>query len=227
MKLTEFHDSSGSLLSALNAQRWDWRYSTFVVPKTHWVATLNGCHRDAGHQGHNCTLSLLREHFWWLGMINQMQQSIKFCVHCLQHEGATLNGCHRDAGHQGHNCTLSLLREHFWWLGMINQMQQSIKFCVHCLQHEGDLLKAPLHLIVVTTPLDLLHVDFISIETTMELNKLPRVAIVLLFQDHFMKHVLAYETPQSDRLKPLPSSCIRVTSWLYGAPASAPEGLGC
>ena len=32
----------------------------FVVPKMHWTATLNGCHRDAGHQGHDCTLSLLQ-----------------------------------------------------------------------------------------------------------------------------------------------------------------------
>ena len=23
----------------------------FVVPKAHWVTALNGCHRDAGHQG--------------------------------------------------------------------------------------------------------------------------------------------------------------------------------
>ena len=25
----------------------------FVVPKVHWTAALNGCHRDAGHQGHD------------------------------------------------------------------------------------------------------------------------------------------------------------------------------
>ena len=59
----------------------------FIIPKAHHVTTLNGCHRDAGHQGHDCTLSLLWEHFWWLGMTNQIQQSIKSCVHCLQHEG--------------------------------------------------------------------------------------------------------------------------------------------
>ena len=35
----------------------------FVVPKVHWTATLNGCHDDAGHQGCDCTLSLLQEHF--------------------------------------------------------------------------------------------------------------------------------------------------------------------
>ena len=86
------------------------------------------------------------------------------------HHVTTLNGCHRDAGHQGHNHTLSLLQEHFWWPGMISQMQQSTMYCVHCLQHKGNISKVPLHLIVATTPLDLLHIDFISIEMTMVLN---------------------------------------------------------
>ena len=43
--------------------------------------------------------------------------------------------------------------------------------------------------------LDLLHVDFTSIETTLEPNQSPRVTNVLVFQDHFTKHVLAYMTP--------------------------------
>ena len=60
----------------------------FVVPKTHQVTTLNRCHRGTGHQGHDHTLSLLQEHFWWPGMASQMRQSIKTCVHCLQHEGS-------------------------------------------------------------------------------------------------------------------------------------------
>ena len=78
---------------------------------------------------------------------------------------------------------------------MANQMQQSIKSCTHCLQHEGDLSKAPLHLIVATAPMDLLHVDFTSIETTLELNRLLKVTNILVFQDHFMKHIMAYVTP--------------------------------
>ena len=113
----------------------------------------------------------------------------------MMHQTATLNGCHRDAGHQGHDCTLSLLQECFWWPGMAKQMRQVIKACKHCLQYEGGTPKAPLCPIVATAPLDLLHVDFTSIETTMELNQLPRVANVLVFQDHFTKHVLAYVTP--------------------------------
>ena len=52
----------------------------FIVPKVHWVTALNGCHRDAGHQGHDHTLSRLQECFWWLGMTNQMWPSGPVCI---------------------------------------------------------------------------------------------------------------------------------------------------
>ena len=134
------------------------------------------------------------------------------------HQVATLNGCHRDAGHQDHDCTLSLLQECFWWLGMTNQMQQSIKAYVHCLQHEGSLSKAPLHPIMATTPLNLLHVDFTSIETTLELNKSPKVANILVLQDHFMKHVLAYVTP-NQTAKTIAKFLYQGYISVFGAPA--------
>ena len=73
-------------------------------------------------------------------------------------------------------------------------MRQVIKACKCCVQYEGGTPKAPLCPIVATAPLDLLHVDFTSIETTMELNQLPRVNNILVFQYHFTKHVLAYVT---------------------------------
>ena len=124
------------------------------------------------------------------------------------HQTAALNGCHRDAGHQGRDRTLSLLQECFWWPGMAKQMRQVTKACRCCLQYKGGTRKAPLCPIVATTLLDLLHVDFTSIETTMELDKSPRVANVLVFQDHFTKHVLAYVTPDQ--------TVKTVTKFLYG-----------
>ena len=77
---------------------------------------------------------------------------------------------------------------------MTSQMWQSIRTCTHCLQHKGGLPKAPLHPIMATAPLDLLHVDFTSIETTLDPNQSPRVANILVFQDHFTKHVSAHVT---------------------------------
>ena len=78
---------------------------------------------------------------------------------------------------------------------MAKQMRQIIRACKHCLQYEGGTPKAPLCPIVASAPLDLPHVDFTSIETTLELNQLPRVTNILVFQDHFTKHILAYVTP--------------------------------
>ena len=77
---------------------------------------------------------------------------------------------------------------------MAKQMRQTIRACTCCLQYEGDSPKASLCPIVAAAPLDLLHVDFTSIETMLEPNQSPTVANILVFQDHFMKHVLAYVT---------------------------------
>ena len=91
---------------------------------------------------------------------------------------------------------------------MAKQMRQVIKACRCCLQYEHSTPKAPLCPILATAPLDLLHVDFTSIETTMELDKSPRVANVLVFRDHFTKHVLAYVTPDQ--------TAKTVAKFLYG-----------
>ena len=87
-------------------------------------------------------------------------------------------------------------------------MRQVIKACKCCLQYEGGTPKAPLCPIVATIPLDLLHVDFTSIETTMELDQSPRVANILVIRDHSTKHVLAYVTPDQ--------TAKTVAKFLYG-----------
>ena len=134
------------------------------------------------------------------------------------HQTATLNGCNQDVGHQGHDHTLSLLQECFWWPGMTKQMRQTIRACTHCLQYEGGLHKATLCPIVATTPLDLLYVDFTSIETMLEPNQSPRVTNILVFQDHFMKHMLAYITPDQ--------TVKTITKFLYGGYISIFRALG-
>ena len=113
------------------------------------------------------------------------------------HLTAALNWCHWDAGHQGCDHILSLLQECFWWPRMAKQMRQTLRACTHCLQYEGGFPKAHLCPIVATAPLDLLHIDFTSIETMLEPNQSPRVANVLVFQDHFMKHEHTHNATQS------------------------------
>ena len=54
----------------------------FIVPANKCQAALDLCHRDAGHQGHDRTYSLLKERFWWPKMRTQMMTSILSCAKC-------------------------------------------------------------------------------------------------------------------------------------------------
>ena len=101
---------------------------------------------------------------------------------------------------------------------MAKQKRQVIRACTHCLQCEGGIPKAPLCPIVAIAPLDLLHVDLTSIETTLELNQLTRVANILVFQDHFTKHVLAYVIPDQTA-KTIPKFLYGGYISIFGAPA--------
>ena len=66
--------------------------------------------------------------------------------------------------------------------------------------------------------MDLLHVEFTSIEITMEPKRLPKVANVLVFQDHFMKHVMAYMTPDQTT-KTVAKFLYQGYISIFGAPA--------
>ena len=60
----------------------------FVVPQRHWGATLDGCHREAAHQGQCRSTTLMQECFWWPGMTQDLRNHIKKCGHCRKYEAA-------------------------------------------------------------------------------------------------------------------------------------------
>ena len=49
----------------------------FVVPMGQCRVTLNGVHRDAGHQGQARTLALTQERFWWLTLVKDCKAMIR------------------------------------------------------------------------------------------------------------------------------------------------------
>ena len=60
----------------------------FVVPQRHRGAALDGCHREAAHQGQPCSTALMQECFWWPGMTRDLRNHIKKCGHCRKYEAA-------------------------------------------------------------------------------------------------------------------------------------------
>ena len=58
----------------------------FVIPTADRQAAIDSCHRSVGHQGHDRTLSLLKERFWWLGMSQALLRAVANCGRCIQYE---------------------------------------------------------------------------------------------------------------------------------------------
>ena len=60
----------------------------FVVPQRHKGAALDGCHREAAHQGQRRSAALMQECFWWPGMTRDFRNRIKKCSRCRKYEAA-------------------------------------------------------------------------------------------------------------------------------------------
>ena len=104
----------------------------------------------------------------------------------LYRERALL-GCHDDVGHQGIVRTLSLLRERFYWPGMQEEATQHVLKCTRCLRRKTPPQVAPLQPILVTQPLELVHMDYLSLEPSKR-----NIENVLVITDHFTRYALAY-----------------------------------
>ena len=102
-----------------------------------------------------------------------------------------LNGVHRNAGHQGQQRTLALAQERFWWPMMAEDCHAIVRGCLHCRAFKGEVPRAPLCPIRAYALLELVHLDYTSIESTMELNKPPMVKNILVMTDHFSRYALA------------------------------------
>ena len=96
-------------------------------------------------------------------------------------------GCHDDVGHQGILRTLSLLRERFYWPGMQEEATQYVMHCSRCLRRKTPPQVAPLQPILVTQPLELVHMDYLSLEPSKG-----NLENVLVITDHFTRYALAY-----------------------------------
>ena len=123
-----------------------------------------------------------------------------------------MNGCHQDAGHQGQQQMLWLLHDQFWWPGMAEQIQKAINSCDLCIQHEGSNAEAPMWPIIVTTPLELLHVDITSIETTVELDQ-PQTWWTFWSFMTTLQNMLWHMWSLIKTWKLLLSFCSKSTSW--------------
>lgn len=122
----------------------------------------------------------------------------KFCVPrwCsdlsvgLTQRANVLTSLHDGMGHMGMDHTIDLVRSRFYWPKMAFDVEQKIKICPHCVIHRAYPEKAdPLVNIRTTRPLELLCMDFLSLEPDQRNTK-----DILVITDHFTKYAMAIPT---------------------------------
>ena len=77
-----------------------------------------------------------------------------------------LKGCHDDLGHLGIERTLDLLKGQFYWPRMTKDVTRHTQHCERCLSFKAPPDKAPLENVTMTYPMELVHMDYLTIEAT-------------------------------------------------------------
>ena len=75
----------------------------------------------------------------------------------------TILACHDHFGHLGINKALALLQERFFWPKMNEDVHRHIKSCDRCLRFKQAPEQAPMETIETSYPLELIHMDFLTI----------------------------------------------------------------
>ena len=101
---------------------------------------------------------------------------------------------------------------------MAHEIRHKVKNCVWCKKFEGASPIAKLKKLPCSGPGELLHINYTTIEEMVNLHKTPIIRNMLVMQDHFSKHVVAYVV--KDQTTRTAAKALRWGYFtLFGAPA--------
>ena len=101
-----------------------------------------------------------------------------------------MQGCHDDLGHLGMEQIIDLLRDHFYWPGMPIGTTKHITQCEQCLRFKALPEKAPMENTDATYPMELVHMDYLTIKA----NKGGKDVYILVITGHFKLYAQAIIT---------------------------------
>ena len=104
-----------------------------------------------------------------------------------------LEACHENVGYLGIERTTALLKDHFYWPSIAEDVEKHIKSCPRCLRFKTQPEKAELNPVIATRPLELVHIDYLTIEAPAN-SKSGKDVNVLIIMDHFTRYAQAHIT---------------------------------
>lgn len=101
-----------------------------------------------------------------------------------------MSSLHDDMGHLGVEKTTELIKDRFYWPKMSTDIEMYVKNCGRCIARKTlPQRHSPLNQITSNGPLDLVCIDFLSIEPDSK-----GIANVLVVTDHFTRYAQAFPT---------------------------------
>ena len=94
-------------------------------------------------------------------------------------------------GHLGLERSLDLLKDRFYWAGMTTDMGNHIQTCKRCLHFKNKPQKTELYPIKTSHPLELIHLDFLTIES----GKTGKDVNILVVTHNFTQYAQAFVPP--------------------------------
>ena len=105
--------------------------------------------------------------------------------------------CHDDSCHLGMERTLGLLQERFFfWPKKADDLCIHICTCDRCLRFKQPQERCEMQPILVSYPVELVHLDSLTLGGKADAN---RSVIILIVTDHFTKYAQAYVTPNKQQ----------------------------
>ena len=105
----------------------------------------------------------------------------------------SLEACHDNMGHIGIERTTSLLKDRFYWPSMVEDVELHIRSCPRCLRFKTQPEKVELNPIIATRPMELVHIDYLTIEAP-ENSRSSKDINILVITDHFTRYAQAHIT---------------------------------
>lgn len=65
----------------------------YIVPLSLRADALSGCHDEAGHQGQDRTVSLMKQRFYWSTMERDVRDYVRHCTRCVMAKTSEPDGC--------------------------------------------------------------------------------------------------------------------------------------
>jgi hypothetical protein len=120
-------------------------------------------------------------------------------------------GVHECLFHTNLDDALRKARLRFFWPFMARDIEHRVKRCLKCMKRGARLEKAPMNTIITTYPLELLSIDYVTIEVKNQKQN------VLVIMDHFTKFASAFCT-KDQTAKSVARTLWRDFFMVYGFP---------